>query len=1525
MTLTASAAADYTFSGWGWDAPNSLECYGTGSCTVLVYLAVGVYAGFDQPYATAGIISTVAGNGCCGFAGNILSDGELAASTGFAPPYGVFVDGQGNIYVAATSDDKIVKVSPSTNLMTIVAGTSGGQSYNGDGIAATLADLYAPEAGAVDSAGNIFISDGGNCRIRKVTASTGLISTVAGNGTCGYAGDSGLATNAEIYDPEGIALDSAANIYIADSSNSRIRVVNTGTNAITLAGVTIQPGYIATVAGTGTAGYNGDNIAATSAELGGPQDVSLDSAGHIFIADTGNERVRVVNTGTTSVTIAGVTIAAGYIGTVAGNGTAGYNGDSIAATAAELNFPSAVAVDSAGNIYIADSSNNRVREVSASTNKISTIAGTGNTAVEFSGDGGPATAASLRFSGVLPGQIAVDSSANVYFPDVNNARIRVIGGANAATISYISPAAAQIGGTVKIVGTNLGSSNGTVTFNGTKATSIGSWGPTSISVTVPAGATTGNVIVTSSTGYASNPFPFTIGLLPIITSLSATSGVPGQSITITGSDFGSTPGVISFNGAAASVISWNPTTIQTSVPSGATSGNVGVVVSGVASNGMPFTVGPVITSVSPNPGLPNTTQINITGYNFGSSTGVASFNGTAMTTTLWGPTSVTANLPSSGTAGTITVTANSLTSNALSYSLITTPTIISLSPVSGWYGTSITITGANFGSSQGTITFNGIPATPISWSTSAIVAAVPGGATTGNVVVTASGQLSNGAPFVVQPFVQSNFAALPIDSSVSTATVSYTGPQNTGDLNVVAVGWVGPQGSAVSSVTDSMNNTYTGVTSSVTFYPPTSPSSSKYTVIYYAPNIRSAAPNQNVVTVRFNEAVDPDVRIAEYAGVNAASPVDVVATGIGDGTIDGVPETNSGPVATTNAFDLLVAADSGGVTDVGAGDGYTNRVAGNPHDEMLEDQLVDATSTYYATTDGFTGGAWVMQMVAFRMGTSGGTGPSIVELAPASGMPATSVNITGVNFGSTTGTVKFNGTSATPISWAPNLIKVNVPPSATTGNVVVTASNVASNGVSFTVQPFVQGNDNAEPTTTPTSGTTVAVPYTAPQTAGDLNVVAIGWPDTSATITSVTDSLGNTYSLAVGPTVQSNPPAQAAIYYAPNIRAAGAGANSVSVTFSLSEVPDIRIAEYSGLSTTSPLDVSAASYASGTLCDSGFATTTNANDILIGANYAIEDATGAGVGYTSRVDSVVPALSPGSFFSPGRILEDQLATAMGKYDATVPLADSNMCIMQMVAFRAGSGGWGTTPIIRSLSQPSGPVGTAVTIYGTNFGASQGSSTVKFNGTAASATWSNAQIQATVPAGATTGNVVVTVSGTPSNGIPFTVLPTPVVSTLSPSSGPVQSSVVISGSNFGSGQGGTVGFSGGVSGTASLWDSNSIVVQVPPGAVTGPVTVTVNDISGTGPTFTVTSGATPSISGASPNPANVGTQVTINGSGFGATPGLVWLGTRPASIVSWSDTQVVAAVSSGAKSGSAQIFQNGVWSNAVSFTVSVVCN
>ncbi|MEU3002490.1 RICIN domain-containing protein [Streptomyces sp. NPDC006995] len=272
-----------------------------------------------------------------------------------------------------------------------VAGT-GVAGFAGDNERAAAAQLNRPFGLAMDSVGTLYFSDRANHRIRKITTD-GKITTIAGTGTAGFKGDNGPAASAQLKNPRGVAVDSAGDLYVVDSENHRIRKITTD-------------GKITTIAGTGVAGFGGDAGPATAAQLNIPYSVAVDSAGVLYIADYQNHRIRKV-------------AADGKISTVAGTGVAGFGGDGGPAVSAKLNYPNAVVLDSAGVLYLSDLDNRRIRVITAD-GKISTIAGTGTAGL--GGEGGPAVSAQLNY----PIALAVDSTGTLYLAEQRNQRVRRI-------------------------------------------------------------------------------------------------------------------------------------------------------------------------------------------------------------------------------------------------------------------------------------------------------------------------------------------------------------------------------------------------------------------------------------------------------------------------------------------------------------------------------------------------------------------------------------------------------------------------------------------------------------------------------------------------------------------------------------------------------------------------------------------------------------------------------------------------------------------------------------------------------------------------------------------------------------------------------------------------------------------------------------------------------------------------------------------------------------------------------------------
>ena len=347
----------------------------------------------------AAIITTIAGTG------RSFDEGILPTQAHFNSPRGIFVDPAGNVFIAVSENNRIRRIDSQTGLLSTVAGVRN-PGFSGDGGPAIEAQFQLPEDILIDAAGNLLIADSGNNRIRRVDGQTGIVSTVAGIGELGYSGDGGPAIRAQFGAPTSIFLDAAGNLYISDRANHSVRRIDG------------QTGVISTVAGTGTAGFSGDGGPATEAMLSIPNGIFIDGDGNLWIADSANHRIRRVDMQT------------GIIATVVGTGEAGYSGDGGPSVQAQIRSPRDVFVDAAGNLFIADSANHRIRRVNSHTGIIITVAGTGELKTGGNeGDGGPANQARL----FEPSRIFVDSVGNLYIADSNAIR-RVEGIADSTII-----------------------------------------------------------------------------------------------------------------------------------------------------------------------------------------------------------------------------------------------------------------------------------------------------------------------------------------------------------------------------------------------------------------------------------------------------------------------------------------------------------------------------------------------------------------------------------------------------------------------------------------------------------------------------------------------------------------------------------------------------------------------------------------------------------------------------------------------------------------------------------------------------------------------------------------------------------------------------------------------------------------------------------------------------------------------------------------------------------------------------------
>jgi gliding motility-associated-like protein len=370
---------------------------------------------------SAQIITTIAGVINPGYSG----DGGPAVNAYFSNPISVALDVTGNIYISDYFNHRIRKVNKTTGIVTTVAGNGTG-GFSGDGGPAINAQINNPGDLCLDASGNIYFIDSQNFRVRKVSASTGIITTIAGNGNTDYMGETIPAINAGIDYPNGIAVDET-NIYLSLFSLQRICKIGLAT------------GIITNVAGTGINSFSGDGGPAINAAFGYPAGLSVTANGDLYVADFNNNRIRKID-------------ASGIVTTVAGNGTGAYTGDGGPALAASLNAPTGVFVDAAENIFIADRSNQVIRKVTALSGNISTVAGSGN--LGYDGDGGLATSPCVKFAD--PHNVREDADGNLFISDQNNNCIRKV---DTSRVVTLTPAV-----TISTPNTNICSGT-PVTFN----------------------------------------------------------------------------------------------------------------------------------------------------------------------------------------------------------------------------------------------------------------------------------------------------------------------------------------------------------------------------------------------------------------------------------------------------------------------------------------------------------------------------------------------------------------------------------------------------------------------------------------------------------------------------------------------------------------------------------------------------------------------------------------------------------------------------------------------------------------------------------------------------------------------------------------------------------------------------------------------------------------------------------------------------------------------------------------------------
>ena len=1024
-------------------------------------------------------------------------------------------------------------------------------------------------------------------------------------------------------------------------------------------------------------------------------------------------------------------------------------------------------------------------------------------------------------------------------------------------ITSLSPSAGSAGTSVTITGTSFGSTQGTstVTFNGTAATTT-SWSDTSIVTMVPSGATTGNVVV-SVGGVNSSGSSFTVVSAPSITSLSPAMGAVGAAVTITGTNFGATQGTsaVLVNGVAATPTSWSATSIAVLVPSGATTGNVVVTVSGVASNGSSFTVVPVpnITSLSVTSGAVGA-AVTITGTNFGSTqaSGTVSFNGTAATVTSWSATNVATTVPSGATTGNVVVFASGVNSNGSSFTVVPVPSIASVSPAWGPVGTSVTISGSGFGSTQGasTVQFNITMATPTSWSDTSITVPVPAGAATGNLVVTTAGTSSDGEHFIV-----GTLSSLAVSPQTSTILIANS-----------------QQFTATGTYSDGSNQDLTNALS------------------WNSSNLSVATINGSGLATAIG-AGQTTIQAA-VGSISSYATLIVAATESLTGSMN---RGKSQHTATLLNNGLVLVAGDRGASYNGVGQLLYSSVTGTftLTGEMNQPRFLHTATLLNNGLVLITGG---QSSITYNILAS-------AELYdPATGTFTTTGSMSSARSGHTA-TLLNNG-----------LVLIaggNDPFSAlasaelydpTTG--VFTATGSMNAARSFHTATLL--NNGMVLIAGLVAHAELYNPATGSFTmGGSMNI-----PRSLHRATLLNNGL---VLLTGGHDINFNDPVQSELYD----QATGAFTNTADLN-------------------TARVYHTATLLKNGTVLIAGGATSSgDTNKAELYAPYSLTPIGLTSIALNPTSPSFPVAISQnftaiGTFIDNStEVLSSVLWTSSDQTVATITNDSSNYghafgaaqgsaTISACAGSICGSTTATVTPAqtyISNLSANSGAIGSVIAITGGYFGATQTNSTVTFNGASATVTsWTTTNIVATVPAGATNGAVVVTVGGVASNGVNFTVLPAPSVTSLSPTSGFVGTLVTITGINLGGTGGYGNVFFNGVPATATSWSSTSITVLVPQTATTGNVVVHASGVDSNAIAFTVLA---PTIGSLSPAIGPVGTVVTITGS-FGGSGAVFFTGSG-AEITSWSATSIVVSVPTFATTGNVIVVE-GLTSNGVNFTV-----
>ncbi|WP_201979721.1 IPT/TIG domain-containing protein [Hymenobacter rubidus] len=1049
------------------------------------------------------------------------------------------------------------------------------------------------------------------------------------------------------------------------------------------------------------------------------------------------------------------------------------------------------------------------------------------------------------------------------------------------TISSFTPAFGPVGTVVTVTGSGFTGATG-VTLNGTAATTFSVVGATQLTFTVPAGATTGLIAITTPLGTGTSLTSFTVTPAVTITSFSPLSGKVGDGVTITGTGFtGAT--AVRFNGVAAVSPSVSSTSIFATVPAGATTGPISVVApGGTAASATDYVVvpAPTITSFSPTSGVAGT-AVTLTGTNFGGASQVL-FNGTGSNFTLVSATTITATVPYGATTGLITVvTPGGTAASASSFTVVPLPSISYFSPTSGPVGTTVDLFGYYFtGATQ--VLFNGTSATYTVVSATNIRAIVPTGATDGLIkVTTPTGTGTSGSIFTVTPSVVVSYGYGPNSTYNAAAVGNVVTVYGSGFTGATGVSFNGTAGTNI-TVTGNTQLTVTvpaGATTgpiSVTTPAGTGVQNSDFTIIP-APTITSLSPS--------------------FGTVNS------YVTIYGTGFANGGTVTFSGGVNSTYIS--------------GYGPGYI---------------------TAYVPTGASTGPITVTTLGGTATSATPFTvvgAPIITGFSPTSGLPGTSVNVTGTNLNGTT-QLYFNNSSATFSGVTSTGLTAVVPAGATTGRITVyTPAGSYTTTTDFTVLSLTPTITSFTPASGPV-GTGVTVTGTNFSTLTGITVGGI--TVTSYTIQSPTSVYFIVPNNAVsGPIVITNPSGTATS--ATNF----AVMSITSFTPTSGVVGDVVTITGVNLQNATVVAFNGTNAPSFTVNGAGTSITVT---VPAGATTGAIRVTGsAGTVYSNTSFTVLAPMPSITSFTPGSGPVNTAVTITGtdftnassvRFNGTSAgfVLNSATSISTTVPGGASTGPISVTtpggsavsttnfavipvPVITSFAPSSGGVGTSVVISGGNF---QGTTVVSFNGTSAPGYVVNGtgtQITVNVPSGASTGPISLTTGGgTAISASSFTVLATPTIVSFTPTGGTTGTTVTITGTNFT----GTTNVSfNGASATFSGVTNTSITAQVPSGASTGPITVTAPGGTAASASNFVVNPA-PAIASFTPSTGTAGTSVTITGTNFTGATSVAFNGVA-ASFTVASASSITATVPAGASTGPVTVTApGGSGTSTGSFTV-----